>query len=577
MFETDWANNNILTTIKQQPEGLPNWQKDITKAAPIVWKEHCLECAAPDCYGTCSLYRPRTDGLCRLLANGMLPRKDCNGTWGYGAEISFEGWAKIQAIYTPNLLALPFARTLNKLNVKAGKAILERLGRQGEQPSAFLFGAINEHDEAVSLILEVSTDTKIKFRTSIVCKNGYTQLRIPFKALSITADELHRITVYPEDTQGERSLIFFALDFVVERKGYIIPNIPESAKPLKPRKIKCLVWDLDNTLWHGVLIESDEVSLNPKAAELIKELDKRGIVNSIASKNDHEAAWKQVKAFGLDEYFVMPQISWNPKSQSLQGLASEMNIGIDTLAFIDDSSFERAEVASVCPEVLCIDTADMLHIPAMPEFDVVVTADSQKRRHTYKMLEKQNTEQKSWGDNIDGFLRSCQIRLTVGKPKKEELTRCFELLQRTNQLNASGRWLAMEDVSALWSSPDYETYVLICEDRFGSYGLVGFSSIRLGEEPCITDFVISCRVANKKVEHSFFKFLAARYRAKGCKNLWINYRKSAKNSAMFRAVAELGMVKGTGKALAEDIDSYCMSLKEEIIAEGVVSVKERED
>jgi predicted enzyme involved in methoxymalonyl-ACP biosynthesis len=134
----------------------------------------------------------------------------------------------------------------------------------------------------------------------------------------------------------------------------------------------------------------------------------------------------------------------------------------------------------------------------------------------------------------------------------------------------------VEDVNSLWANPDYETYVLICEDRFGSYGLVGFSSIRLGLEPCITDFVISCRVANKKVEHAFFKFLAARYKATGCQSLWINYRKSAKNSAMFRAVLELGMLKGTGKPIAEGINSYYMSLKEEITAESVVSVEERE-
>src|SRR5262245_6438166 len=111
------------------------------------------------------------------------------------------------------------------------------------------------------------------------------------------------------------------------------------------RMIKCVVWDLDNTLWHGALIEDGYVRLKDNVVGIIKTLDSRGILQSIASKNDYDQALDQLRRFGLAEYFLYPQINWNTKSSSIKVISSSINIGLDAVGFIDDQEFERDEVA----------------------------------------------------------------------------------------------------------------------------------------------------------------------------------------------------------------------------------------
>mgnify|MGYP003377679593 FL=1 len=84
------------------------------------------------------------------------------------------------------------------------------------------------------------------------------------------------------------------------------------------KKIKCLVWDLDNTLWNGTLLENDDVKLKDGIKDIIKELDRRGILLSIASKNEYDHAFKKLESFGISEYFIYPQICWNNKSKSIK-------------------------------------------------------------------------------------------------------------------------------------------------------------------------------------------------------------------------------------------------------------------
>lgn len=114
------------------------------------------------------------------------------------------------------------------------------------------------------------------------------------------------------------------------------------------QKIKCVVWDLDNTLWDGILTEGDDVQLRDGIIDIIKTLDERGILQSVASKNNFEDAYKKLEELGVAEYFLYPQINWNPKSEAVKKIAENINLGIDSFAFIDDSEFEREEVLTAC-------------------------------------------------------------------------------------------------------------------------------------------------------------------------------------------------------------------------------------
>ena len=109
----------------------------------------------------------------------------------------------------------------------------------------------------------------------------------------------------------------------------------------RKKAIKCLVWDLDNTLWDEVLLEDRVVFLRDNVVATIEALDSRGILQSIASRNDYDSAMQQLAEFDLDEYFLYPQINWGSKASSIQTIVQSINIGMDTIAFIDDQQFER--------------------------------------------------------------------------------------------------------------------------------------------------------------------------------------------------------------------------------------------
>src|SRR5215207_9813937 len=131
----------------------------------------------------------------------------------------------------------------------------------------------------------------------------------------------------------------------------------DAAKKKEKQSIKCVVWDLDDTVWDGILLEDREVKLRPHVVRILETLDGRGILHSIASRNDRDLALAKLQEFGLDEYFLYPQINWGSKAASIARIAQDLNIGLDAIAFVDDQPFEREEVAFVHGQVLCLDSA----------------------------------------------------------------------------------------------------------------------------------------------------------------------------------------------------------------------------
>src|SRR6185295_7764611 len=132
------------------------------------------------------------------------------------------------------------------------------------------------------------------------------------------------------DGEGLARIVFLTADFVVHRKG-------ARGESFGPPKIKCVVWDLDNTMWNGILLENEAVALRPNVIELLRFFDERGILLSIASKNDEPSAWRRLEELGIANYFLYPQINWMPKSENIKVIAEQLNIGLDTFAFIDDN------------------------------------------------------------------------------------------------------------------------------------------------------------------------------------------------------------------------------------------------
>ena len=500
---------------------------NVEKVRPTMWEEHCLECSAPVCFGNCAHYAARRDGRCMRFDNGIRTFEKASACCGQGARLKFRKWANMMTIIYPGMLSPEEYNKLTAKNEKLGKRLrsavnsklptglrwqyirtieylrrrrLRRLAADTPKPDAFVFHGYSYGKESFNLIMEVFDGHTPLFRQAIPISQGENLTIIPGdKLLPCCSTPGYLVKLYPEnDIEAELDILW--CDFV--QGGFVEKDAPAE-------KVKCLVWDLDNTLWNGILIETeDNESLELKAGvlETIKKLDERGIIQSIASKNDFAPAMKQLKKLGISEYFLYPEIHWNAKSASIKNIAANLNIGVDAMAFIDDSVFEREQVHSALPEVRTYDALEVEKLTELPEFDVIVTDESRHRREMYRAEEKRNALMASGNDDTVSFLRKCNLRIKVFAPQTEaDITRCFELVNRTNQLNMSGRRYTRNEFDALLSKIGQTSIAFSCRDDFGSYGIVGFMQYRKDNcELCFTEFAMSCRVAGKYVESALF-------------------------------------------------------------------------
>lgn len=295
---------------------------------------------------------------------------------------------------------------------------------------------------------------------------------------------------------------------------------PEIQKKKKDKQtIKCVVWDLDNTVWDGILLEDREVVLRPHVVEILKTLDERGILHSVASRNDHDLAMAKLQEFGIAEYFLYPQINWNPKSGSVAQIAQDINIGLDAVAFVDDQPFEREEVAFTHEKVLCIDSAlldDMLDRPElMPRF---ITDDSRLRRSMYMADIRRNQEEETYVGAKEEFLATLDMVFTVHPAREEDLKRAEELTVRTNQLNTTGYTYSYEELDELSKSPRHQLLISQLEDKHGSYGKIGLTLIEQDQDVwTIKLLLMSCRVMSKGVGMVMIHHLARQAKEAGVK------------------------------------------------------------
>ncbi len=276
-------------------------------------------------------------------------------------------------------------------------------------------------------------------------------------------------------------------------------NINSSKK--QERKIKCVVWDLDNTIWDGILMEDKSVNLYENICSIVEQLDSRGILQSIASKNEYSIALEKLKELGLNEYFIYPQINWNPKSNSIKAIAEQINIGLDAIAFIDDQEYELEEVGFSAPEVLLINALhrnDLLNMPELnPRF---ITDDARNRRKMYLNDQIRKNEEDKFIGPQEEFLASLGMEFTIEYAKEKDLQRVEELTVRTHQLNTTGYTYSYEELHDFIESDKYKLLVASLDDKYGSYGKIGIALVECDEDNWnIKLLLMSCRVMSRGV------------------------------------------------------------------------------
>lgn len=561
---------------------------DVAAEALLAWAEHCVECAAPACYTTCDLYDPTPLGKCRRIENGILavPRVGKPPL----AEVRFKRWGKLEAQgnATPietgrarkserliRWAAGPISRVgvgLSRLTrdsrwATVGEALHKRLndrlqkaGKGQRLPNAFVADIYNPGAKPVKLILTVNIDqarlTRAipieqqprPFRTAIEAQPGPNQFVLPTSEFQgILGSGLPFLFGLTVDGDETAHLAFGRLDLVWLNEAQSKAEAPAKARP----NAKCVVFDLDNTLWKGILLEG-AVELRSEVAELFRRLDERGILISIASKNAADDAHAQLKGFGLDDYLLHPQIGWDQKSEGLRRIAAALDIGIDTFIFVDDNPFERAEVEQVLPIVEVLPETAIPSLLDHPRLQGAVTPESKARRQMYREAATREVAAQSF-DDYAAFLKSCGIRVGIRPDRPSDFDRIAELVQRTNQLNFSGRKYGRDEIAEILRDPARERFVVDVTDKFGSYGTVGFCLASwAGDTLTIEDFMLSCRVQGKFIEQALFWYLSEGAGHPPVDHVVVNFKRTDRNAAAHKVLTTLGFEEVDG-AYARDI------------------------
>lgn len=299
-------------------------------------------------------------------------------------------------------------------------------------------------------------------------------------------------------------------------------------------KVKCVVFDLDNTLWNGIILEDENVTLREGIVDVIKELDRRGILLSIASKNNFANAMHTLERLGIKDYFLYPQINWNAKSSSIKKIADLFNINIDTFAFIDDQPFEREEVSYVYPQVLVLDETKVEKLLDMPQMNPhFVTPESKNRRLMYINEERRKQIEEEFEGAQEEFLASLKMKLTIGPVTEDDLKRAEELTVRTNQLNTTGQTYSFDELNMLRKSDDHKLYIVELDDKYGTYGKIGLALIECTEGLWrIKLLLMSCRVISRGVGSILISHIIQEAKKKGIK-LQAEFLSNERNRMMF--------------------------------------------
>ena len=317
------------------------------------------------------------------------------------------------------------------------------------------------------------------------------------------------------------------------------------------KKIKCVVWDLDHTVWNGILLEGDQLALRPGVREAIEAFDERGILQSIASRNESGPAREQLRRFGLEHFFLHPQIGWAAKSESIRRIAEQLNIGLDTFAFVDDQPFEREEVRFALPEVRTFDASEIARLVEDPDFTPrVVTEDARRRREMYQADATRQEAESSFKGPTDAFLATLEMEFSVGPAEAGDLLRVEELVARTNQLNTTGRIYSYEELAALRVSPDHLLLVAELTDKHGPYGKIGVVLLhRTVDTWTIKLLLMSCRVMSRGVGGALITLLRQQAREAGVR-LLAEFKPTDRNRMMyitykFAGFSEVSEIEGT--------------------------------
>ena len=332
---------------------------------------------------------------------------------------------------------------------------------------------------------------------------------------------------------------------------------------------KCLVLDLDNTLWHGVIgddgLEGIVVGEGTAVGEAhlalqryAKQLSARGVILAVCSKNDlataEEVFEKHPDMILKRSDFAAFFANWTDKAENLKAIATQLNIGIDTLVFVDDNPMERCRIRQALPMVgvpeLPDDVTDYVRCLAEAGyFEAVAFTEEDQQRGAHYSENVEREALRGSMENMDDFLRHLEMSVNSGPFTPANIGRVTQLINKTNQFHLTSRRYTLDEVSRFAAAPDCLTLQFRLADRFGDNGIVS-AMILLPEEKehdvlVIDTWVMSCRVFGRQLEAEAMNVAVEKAQEKGVREIRGEYIPSAKNSVVRRLFEHLGFAAET--------------------------------
>ncbi|MBL6989673.1 MAG: HAD family hydrolase [Bacteriovoracaceae bacterium] len=319
---------------------------------------------------------------------------------------------------------------------------------------------------------------------------------------------------------------------------------------LNGRSKKCIVLDLDNTLWGGIIGEDgiENIKLGksyPGSAflefqNMILDLYSKGVLLAICSKNNYddaiEALSQHPEMILRPEQFVSIKTNWNDKASNIKDIASELNIGLDSIVFIDDNKFETNLVANQIPEVTAVTLPEdpsgyVSYVKSLDLFNTLSLTSEDKKRSTMYHAESKRKTLKQSTTNIEDYLKSLEMCVTILTADKYSTPRIAQLTQRTNQFNLTTKRYTDSDIENFMSSNSHDVLYLKLNDNFGDSGIVGVAILNhKNNETVIDSLMLSCRVIGRGVEDIFLQSCILKAMQRNSQRVLASYHKTAKNS-----------------------------------------------
>jgi len=268
--------------------------------------------------------------------------------------------------------------------------------------------------------------------------------------------------------------------------------------------VKLVIWDLDETYWHGTLSEG-AITRIPQNSHIVQELNRRGVISAICSKNDFEAVKKQLEESGEWDQFVFPSIDWTPKGPRIALMLQDMGLRPVNVLFVDDNVGNLREAEHYVPG---IQTAEPHELPELLARPSVKGKDDSKlsRLAQYRTLQAKVHARDEMGGSNEEFLVASNIRVSIHLDTEAHAERLLELVNRSNQLNYTKQRFTPAEFTSLLENDDYVTGYVTAVDNFGDHGICGFFA---HDGTRTLNFSFSCRILNMGIENWVYQEIGA--------------------------------------------------------------------